>query len=180
MFLVATDIFLSNYALVKNLGAEAIEMRDSNGNLMFEAKDGVVTCNVGNFKNVNISGALTAQTLDLKLSTQNHRGDYSPAPDGSICLNANRICLPELSAGYVRTIKVLNPLETRMEPNDLILSRGSTNVRISPTLSWMDSQASEITIKECGINGNVIVELYGYRKTEDSLTYWLTQKIDMT
>lgn len=57
--LVATKILLASYALIKNLGAEAIEMRDGNGNLLFEAKNGTVTCKVGNFENVTVKGKLT-------------------------------------------------------------------------------------------------------------------------
>lgn len=57
--LVATRILLAQYALVKNLGVEAIDMRDSNGNVVFQAKDGNVICKTGTFENVNITGKLT-------------------------------------------------------------------------------------------------------------------------
>ena len=56
--LVATKILLATYALVKNLGVEAIDMKDANGNVLFQAKDGNVTCKTGTFENVNISGKL--------------------------------------------------------------------------------------------------------------------------
>lgn len=49
--MVATKILLTQYALVKNLGVEAIEMKDANGNIIFQAKDGDVICNSGTFKN---------------------------------------------------------------------------------------------------------------------------------
>ena len=52
--LVATRILLAQYALVKNLGVEAIDMRDGNGNVIFQAKDGNVTCKTGTFDNVNV------------------------------------------------------------------------------------------------------------------------------
>lgn len=52
--LVATQVLLSKYAVIKNLGAEAIEMKDANGNVVFEAKDGNVTCQTGTFNNVNV------------------------------------------------------------------------------------------------------------------------------
>lgn len=174
---LATDIFLANYALIKNLGVETIDMRDSHGNVLFQAKNGNVICNTGNFQNVNVSGSLKASTLELKVSTENHNGDTSPEPNGSICLNADRILLPDLPAGSVRTIRVLNPLETRTAPNDLILSRGSTNVRISPTLSELDAEATQITLSEYGMNGGVYLELLGYKKANSSLTYWLTKKL---
>lgn len=52
--MVATRILLTEYALVKNLGVEVIEMKDANANILFRAKDGTVTCNTGNFNNINV------------------------------------------------------------------------------------------------------------------------------
>ncbi len=54
--IVATKILLARYALVKNLGVEAIDMKDANGNIIFQAKDGNVTCNSGTFKNITVKG----------------------------------------------------------------------------------------------------------------------------
>lgn len=54
--IVATKILLAQYALVKNLGVEAIDMKDANGNIIFQAKDGNVTCNSGTFKNITVKG----------------------------------------------------------------------------------------------------------------------------
>lgn len=56
--LVATKILLATYALVKNLGVEAIDMKDANGNILFQAKDGAVTCKTGTFENVTVQGTL--------------------------------------------------------------------------------------------------------------------------
>ena len=55
MEIVATQILLATYALVKNLGVEAIEMKDSNNNILFQAKNGSVTCKTGNFENINVT-----------------------------------------------------------------------------------------------------------------------------
>lgn len=54
--MVATKILLAQYALVKNLGVEAIDMKEANGNIIFQAKDGNVTCNSGTFKNITVKG----------------------------------------------------------------------------------------------------------------------------
>lgn len=54
--MVATKILLTQYALVKNLGVEAIDMKDANDNIIFQAKDGNVTCNSGTFKNITVKG----------------------------------------------------------------------------------------------------------------------------
>ena len=54
--LVATNLFLANYALIKNLGVEAIEMKDpkDNSKILFQVKDGNVTCKTGTFENITI------------------------------------------------------------------------------------------------------------------------------
>lgn len=57
--IVATKILLAQYALVKNLGVEAIDMKDSKGNIIFQAKDGNVTCNSGTFNNITVKGNST-------------------------------------------------------------------------------------------------------------------------
>ena len=57
--MVATKILLAKYALVKNLGVEAIDMKDADGNIIFQAKDGNVTCNSGTFNNITVKGNST-------------------------------------------------------------------------------------------------------------------------
>lgn len=54
--IVATKILLAQYALVKNLGVEAIEMKDVNNKIVFQAINGKVTCNSGTFKNITVKG----------------------------------------------------------------------------------------------------------------------------
>lgn len=54
--MVATKILLTQYALVKNLGVETIDMKDADGNIIFQAKDGDVICNSGTFKNITVKG----------------------------------------------------------------------------------------------------------------------------
>lgn len=54
--IVATKILLTQYALVKNLGVETIDMKDADGNIIFQAKDGDVICNSGTFKNITVKG----------------------------------------------------------------------------------------------------------------------------
>ena len=57
--IVATKILLAQYALVKNLGVEAIDMKDADDNIIFQAKDGEVTCNKGTFNNITVKGNST-------------------------------------------------------------------------------------------------------------------------
>lgn len=56
--MVATKILLAQYALVKNLGVETIDMKDADGKIIFQAKDGEVICNSGTFKNIKIIGSI--------------------------------------------------------------------------------------------------------------------------
>lgn len=56
--LIAAKIILAQYSLVKNLGVETIDMKDANGNILFQAKNGAVTCKTGNFENIIVKKAL--------------------------------------------------------------------------------------------------------------------------
>lgn len=58
--LVATKILLATYALVENLGVTAIDMKDANGNVLFQAKDGVVQCQTGVFNNIDVQSGKIA------------------------------------------------------------------------------------------------------------------------
>lgn len=52
--LVASKILLSEYAVIENLGASAIEMKNADGEVVFEAKDGDVKCSGGTFNNIDV------------------------------------------------------------------------------------------------------------------------------
>ena len=65
---VATDLLLATYALIKNLGVESVEMKDAEGNVIFRAKDGNVTCKNGTFENVTVSGTISGILQSLRTS----------------------------------------------------------------------------------------------------------------
>lgn len=176
--LVATKILLATYALVKNLGVEAIDMKDANGNILFQAKDGNVTCKTGTFENIKVSGDITAEYLNLKISTAQHYAENPVLANGSICIGADGIILPELPVGTAREVKILNPLFTRTAPNDLVLKAATANVRISKTLSILNAEAGPVTIASGGYNGNKYIELLGVRQTSNSFTYWLMSEMN--
>jgi hypothetical protein len=56
--LVATKILLATYALVENLGVTAIDMKDDDGNVIFQAKDGAVVCKTGTFDGITVKNAV--------------------------------------------------------------------------------------------------------------------------
>lgn len=123
--LVATNILLASYALVKNLGVEAIDMKDGNGNILFQAKDGNVICRTGTFQNCVIEGYFQTKftevgggsfTISDVLNISTYGGFYSQV----ITLPSNpsfigkRVCIvnnnyppyTKTSAGYYTTIQI--------------------------------------------------------------------------
>ena len=66
--MVATKILLAQYALVKNLGVECVDMKNQFGVSVFRAKDGEVICRKGTFYNAVIRG-LTVSALTNEICT---------------------------------------------------------------------------------------------------------------
>lgn len=60
MEMIATKVLLSTFSYIENLGARALEMKDEQGNVVFKAYNGNVTCTSGNFKNVTVTGTINA------------------------------------------------------------------------------------------------------------------------
>lgn len=77
--MVATKILLAQYALVKNLGVEVIDMKDANGNIIFQAKDGNVTCNSGTFTNGTFTNVKVIGSIrnPFNLANDSFDVDYS-------------------------------------------------------------------------------------------------------
>lgn len=88
--LVASKILLATYALVKNLGVEAIDMKDSNGNVVFQAKDGNVVCNSGTFNNITVKGN---STLEGIVKAQLY---YSPTKTITTATNREYVINPQV------------------------------------------------------------------------------------
>lgn len=75
---VATDLLLATYAVIENLGVRYVElseggyirMMDAYDNVIFEVKDGNVTCKTGTFENVTVTsgkiGAFDIQSGSLQ------------------------------------------------------------------------------------------------------------------
>lgn len=175
---IATRILLTQYALVKNLGVECIDMKDADGNILFQAKDGNVICRTGTFENIKVSGDITAEYLNLKISTDPHFKDDPVLANGSICVQGSGILLPELPIGTARSMRVLNSLQSRTSPEDLVLKPASPNVRISKTLSEMGAVNSNVTLASCGYNGGKYIELIGIHRPNSPYTYWLLSEMN--
>ncbi len=175
--LVATKILLASYALVKNLGVECIDMRDAAGNILFQAKGGNVTCKTGTFEGIKVSGDITAEYLNLRISSANHYVDAPDLANGSICIGASGIILPELLAGTARSMRVLNPLVSRTAPANLLLRPANNKVYISKSLSFIGAVNTDVLLDGCGYNGNIYLELIGIRELNANSTYWLISEM---
>ena len=130
--LVATKILLATYALVENLGVTAIEMKDSSGNILFQAKDGNVTCNTGTFTNCVLDGYLQTRftevgsqslTLSDVLNISTPGGFYSQVitlPHNKsfigkrVCIvNTNYPPYTRTTIGYYTTIQIDSTLQSQ-------------------------------------------------------------------
>lgn len=160
--LVAAKIVLTEYALVKNLGVETIEMKDTDGNILFQAKDGEVTCNTGNFKHVNVSGDITVEQLNLKIKTDDLI--IGQGHDGAILINKEAISLPELPEGTCRVYKVLNHLMTRGVETDFQVTLQTPNVRFAESASSEIVYQEFITLSGKGLNSGTHMEFIGYHQ----------------
>ena len=123
--LVATNILLANYALIKNLGVEAVDMRDAGGNVLFQVKDGNVTCKTGTFQNCIIEGYFQTKftevgsgsfTINDVLNISTHGGFYSQVITlpSSPSFIGKRVCIvnnnyppyTKTSLGFYTTIQI--------------------------------------------------------------------------
>ena len=139
--MVATKILLAQYALVKNLGVETIDMKDDKGNIIFQAKDGKVICKSGTFENVTVIGNITAQSIRLHVTSSNSN------IDGAVACGAwnNPIVLPELSDGECMNLKIYAPYGTRSSP-DASVKPENSKVQI-----WVHGSKEIAESKEIGL-----------------------------
>lgn len=75
--LVAATLLLAKYAVIKNLGAEGITMKDKEGNVVFKAEKGSLICKVGTFENVDVSGIVHASLMYSSVKTFNEQNTGS-------------------------------------------------------------------------------------------------------
>lgn len=117
-------------------------------------------------KSADIEGRLSASTLDMRVSN----AASGAVPNGSLCFDVSSIKLPALSAGYVRSIRVYNPLRTRTTPENLTLIPESSSVKISTSRSFDTATSANKTLAGYGKNGDVYLELLGINI--NSVTTW--------
>lgn len=161
--LVATKILLATYALVENLGVEVIDMKDANGNILFQAKDGHVTCKTGTFENVQISGNLTVAQLKYKANMT-----YGGAVNCSFIFGGGRYVMPALSSGEYMRITLFNPQLTRAFNPTILTGKNSNDYFLADNGDYFTDTVTSVELVGwyefigVGING---------------ITFWLYQTI---
>lgn len=161
--LVATKILLATYALVQNLGVEAIDMRDGDGNILFQAKDGNVTCKTGTFQNCIIEGYFQTKFTEvgsgsftisdvLNISTHGGFSDQVITLPSNPSFIGKRVCIvnnnyppyTRTGAGFFTTIQI----DATLQSNNIGIG-GNIDVDAS-------SSTGPQAIKSIAIRGGVV------------------------
>lgn len=111
--LIIAHIILAQYQMVENLGVRTIEMKDKDGNVVFRAKDGDLTCKGGIFQNVSVSGDVSVGRLRYNVNTVT---DGTSVINGSFIRGGGTYVLPHLKDEEFMRIVVFNPIITRSSP----------------------------------------------------------------
>lgn len=159
--LIATRILLAQYALIKNLGVEAVEMKDADGNILFKVRDGELICETGTFNNImsksgkfkidkegrlkaveaDIEGDLNATNLNMRICDTDL--------NGAMITNVDSYKLPELPLGRTRVLWFFLPAKTRV-PSPAVITPLSNKVKLYINSSGVFSY-KEAEISGCGI-----------------------------
>lgn len=139
--LVAAKILLATYALVKNLGVEVLDMKDANGNILFRAKDGAVTCKTGTFENVNVYGDLTVSKLRYKSNAK-----YDGKLNCSFIYGAGDYKLPHLADGEYMRVVVFNPQLSRAYTPTVLTCEGASDKLLAQSASIETGTVSSVEL----------------------------------
>lgn len=169
---VATKLLLAEYALIKNLGVEALEMADPDNPELLQCviKDGAITIRKGQFHDITVqsskltdcrvSGVLTAtqlwlgcedgSTVDLTATTE---------PKGALLVNPTTVKLPSLVAGTSRSIRILYPKMTSGATSLTLYCASASNTKIHLGMSG-EAQTS-LTIQSSTLMAGKMYECLG-------------------
>lgn len=173
--MVATKILLAQYALIKNLGVECVDMRDADGNIIFQAKDGRVICEGGSFLNAHIVGRITARQMQYDLEYDDHGVSAAVSPTlSNICRNVSKLQLCSLDKGKSRSIRILNDDYQNTAPGAVTLVASDENVLIKSSSYSPGTQ--EVVLPGYGLGSGRVLELVGYHDNLSTKTYWLVMQ----
>lgn len=164
--LVVAKIILAQYQLVDNLGVKVIEMQDKNGNIMFQAKDGKVSCKGGIFQNVSVSGDISVGRLRYNENTVT---DGTSVINGSFIRGGGTYVLPHLSDGEFMRIVVFNPIITRSTPPATLKGEQEMDVFMAAGRSF-------------SLNREATIEVYGWCEligtSQKDHTIWVYSNVE--
>lgn len=154
--LIVANIIMSRYQLVKNLGVETIEMKDSAGNIIFRAKDGEVlankgtfnniSCDNGNFTNANVSGDLNLSTLHY-LANSYPTGGTSAIKAKTFNLGPGLYVLPHLSDDECMKVVFYHPIRSRVGVTARVSCEGANDEIVPATTSYSLTSYKDMTIE---------------------------------
>ena len=175
--MIATQIMLSKFAFIENLGAEGIKMYSHDGKeLLFEAYDGKLTCKTGTFENVKISGEVNAtkgvmQNVDVsgdievfRLRYRSNRTNANGVMAGSFISGSGKYILPHLDADEHMKVVVANPVKTRATPPVELTCEGDKDV-------FLPANGSMLTDATTSISAYGWCEIIGIGSTQQ--TIWM-------
>ena len=164
--LVVAKIILAQYQLVDNLGVKVIEMQDKNGNIMFQAKDGKVSCKGGIFQNVSVSGDISVGRLRYNENTVT---DGNSVINGSFIRGGGTYVLPHLSDGEFMRIVVFNPVITRSTPPTVLKGEQEMDAFMAADRSF-------------SLNRETTIEVYGWCEligtSQNGHTIWVYSVVE--
>ena len=164
--LVVAKIILAQYQLVDNLGVKVIEMQDKNGNIMFQAKDGKVSCKGGIFQNVSVSGDISVGRLRYNENTVT---DGTSVINGSFIRGGGTYVLPHLSDGEFMRIVVFNPVITRSTPPTVLKGEQEMDAFMAAGGSFF-------------LNRETTIEVYGWCEligtSQNGHTIWVYSNVE--
>lgn len=142
---VATKILLANYAIIKNLGVESLEMKDADGSIIAYIHAGDVLFNKGTFSNVKVvAGDSTDQRIELDPESKSIR-IYDAQGNESVVIDGTRQQREDIE-GY--ELELTAP-GTTLTPWTLPIAKTTVpaGVTQSPTLlTYTPSEDSYITV----------------------------------
>lgn len=170
--MVATKILLAQYALVKNLGVECVDMRDDQGNIIFQAKGGKVVCNSGVFLNARVMGDVRAANMAYSLNATGGEDADHPADStfNSVFHNIAALTLHGIAEGTSKTITILNDdYEANTNRSLTLYCDENVYVRIGLAGSAVNEKS---VFPAYGPGSGKILKLIGYRARRSPYTYW--------
>lgn len=171
--MVATKILLAQYALVKNLGVEAIDMKDSAGNIIFQAKDGNVICNSGTFKNGTFQNVKVIGSL---------RNPFSYASDSINTDYSDNVAMISYGGGWITSYSI--PWDVSQSGRKLSIvnyrwgsqtAQGQASISAPSGKYFFEDglQKSELKISR------EIIELIGYGTSTEFYGWIVVSRIDL-